>query len=750
MGLPTKPTLIADTLRRIYIGVIRQNWHVIPNRQIVELLGWDDRRFAFTLKEDDFLDHKLGPKPDCAELRYHEPTEAERRRASEIRGTLERYFGKTLTMPGEERFAFVRELSKPLDPPRFRDGWMVSGRSTAVNRATARVVARLDGADPRNVRPMVDASLPTGGYRIVTTRDAVSVTAHDESTLITAVRRIPSALATGGEVTGRVAWTPRYLYSYFALYGDPLLEPDLDPFPDGYLDRLSSVGINGVWLQGVLNTLAPSRRFPEFGSGWQTRLANLSRLVERAGRFGIRVFLYLNEPRALTSTFFDKHPTTRGARYQDTWAMCTSAPEVRGWLADSIRHVFREVRGLGGIFTISMSENHTNCFSHGGAWGKPLPKAGDCERCNRRGAVPVMAELMGMFRDAVRAESADAEILHWDWGWPADLSAALIPRLPKDVGLISISEWDQPVRRGGVVTKVGEYSMSVPGPGPRALANWEAARKRGVKAVARASFNNTWEISAVPYIPVPHLVLEHCENLRKSGVEGLMASWTCGGYPSPNLDAAQALYLDSEQPHDSILAEVAAHRFGRGRAQDAVEAWRTFSDAFREFPYGVHIYIMPTQHGPANLLRIRPTGHKPGMILFPHDAYKAWCGAYPPGVARAQFARLAEAWRPGLALIEKAAGVDSLDAAVARTCHNHFQSVANQLEFYILRDRATPDRARMRAILDDEIRLSVRQHRDARLHSEIGYEATNHYYYTPLDLAEKVLNCDLLRREAVL
>lgn len=450
MGLPPKPALTTDTLRRIYIGVIRQNWHVIPNRQIVELLGWDDRRFAFTLKEDDFLDHKLGPKPDCAELQYHDPTDAEQRRAAEIRATLEKHFGKALSMPGQERFAFVRQLSAPLDPPRLRDGWMVSGRSTAVNIATARVVATINGVEPRNVRPLVDGTLPEGAYKIVTTPDLVRVTAHDESTLLAAARRIPSAIADGGEVTGRVAWSPRYLYSYFALYGDPLLEPDLDPFPDGYLDRLSAVGINGVWLQGVLNTLAPSRRFTDFGAGWQTRLANLNRLVERAGRFGIRVFLYLNEPRAMTAPFFDKHPTLRGARYQDTWAMCTSAPEVREWLSESIRNVFRHARGLGGIFTISMSENHTNCFSHGGAWGKPLPKASDCDRCNRRGAVPVMAELMETFRDAVRAESPGAEILHWDWGWPADLSAALIPRLPKDVGLISISEWDQPVSRGGV------------------------------------------------------------------------------------------------------------------------------------------------------------------------------------------------------------------------------------------------------------------------------------------------------------
>ena len=57
--------------------------------------------------------------------------------------------------------------------------------------------------------------------------------------------------------------------------------------------------------------------------------------------------------------------------------------------------------------------------------------------------------------------------------------------------------------------------------------------------LAKVQFNNTWEISAVPYIPVPQLIVKHCENLRKAGVSGLMAAWTCGGYPSPNLLAAK-------------------------------------------------------------------------------------------------------------------------------------------------------------------------------------------------------------------
>jgi hypothetical protein len=49
----------------------------------------------------------------------------------------------------------------------------------------------------------------------------------------------------------------RIVYSYVAVYGDPLLDPKLNPYPDGLLERLSAVGINGVWLHVVLRDLAP-------------------------------------------------------------------------------------------------------------------------------------------------------------------------------------------------------------------------------------------------------------------------------------------------------------------------------------------------------------------------------------------------------------------------------------------------------------------------------------------------------------
>ena len=111
MGLPAKSLLSDDHLRRIYITVIRQNWHLLPNDQLIALLGWDRDKFEFTLKEDDFLDHKLGPKPRCERVRYRALSASEESRAAEVRQTVAKYFGDLASEPAEEPFAFIGRLT---------------------------------------------------------------------------------------------------------------------------------------------------------------------------------------------------------------------------------------------------------------------------------------------------------------------------------------------------------------------------------------------------------------------------------------------------------------------------------------------------------------------------------------------------------------------------------------------------------------------------------------------------------------
>ncbi|MFN7995562.1 MAG: hypothetical protein U0Q18_18270 [Bryobacteraceae bacterium] len=792
MGLPRKPVLTADQIERIYVTVIRQNWHVLPEDQITQLLGWDSNKLAFTLKEDDFLEVKLGPKPECPRLTYTPPSATERDGAARIARIVREVLGATANEPGEPPFHFISKLNDRTQLV-LRDrsvlpgageidltsGWRIATREeSAVARAAAgfgEYLGKAMGAslNAGGANIIQVESLPRGpgggAFRIEVSPTDVQVQGYGQEGVFDALNLLRDRMEERGgpflsigTIGRKAVWEPRYLYSFFALYGDPLMQPEIDPFPDGYLEKLARDGISGVWMQAVLNTLAPSARFPEFGAGSDVRLANLDKLVERVRQFGMKVYLYLNEPRAMPAAFFANRSGMRGVAEGSTYAMCTSVPAVREWIADSLAHITQRVPGLGGFFTITMSENLTHCFSHGASWGRGAPEAKGCERCSKRRSWEVIGELIQTFRDGIRRSGSSAELINWDWGWGDELARNLIPRLPADSRFLSVSEWEQPVHRGGRDTEVGEYSISVVGPGPRAQRNWAMARQHGIPVMAKVQFNSTWEISAVPYIPVTHLILRHCENLSRAGIAGLMASWTCGGYPSPNLDAAKAYYLEPRASRQQILESIAVRRYGRRAAPEMIEAWRCFSDAFEQFPYGVGIYTIPTQHGPANLLRFHPTAHSAAMILFPHDDLKAWCGPYTPEEVLGQFRKLADGWlqgltvfRAGLAKVASAKRIFAeTDLAVSETCYNHFRSVANQVEFYTLREKSArtdvkkPLFTRMRALAKDEIELARSQYRLARNHSVIAYEASNHYYYRPLDLLEKILNCrHLVERE---
>lgn len=548
----------------------------------------------------------------------------------------------------------------------------------------------------------------------------------------------------------------RYIYSYFGSFGDPLIDPSLDPYPDGLLERLAEMGVNGVWLHVVLRNLAPGGPdFPEFGKGCETRLANLNKLVERARRYGIGVYLYINEPRAMPREFFRDRPELAGTAEGDYVALCTSQPKVREWLSRALTHVFTEVPHLAGVFTITASENFTSCASHG--------RHQDCPRCRNRSADEIIAEVNATVEKGVHAANPDARVIAWDWGWHGHGDASsLIRLLPKSVWLMSVSEWAQPFQRGGVSGRVGEYSISVVGPGPRATQHWAVARQCGLKTAAKVQFNNTWEMSAVPFLPVLDLVAEHCSRLAHLDIDGTMLSWSLGGYPSPNLAAAYRFATDKEATVNSVLDAIAAQRYGAKAVPAARQAWTAFSTAFQEFPYdGQVLYNAPQQYGPSNLLYAEPTGYHSTMVGFPYDDLDGWRGPYPRQVFADQFAKVAEGWEQGLKafadVIEKSdqnkRATAEADFGLAVAVQLHFASVANQARFVMARDAYrkadTPQKRHeaaqaIQAILQRERDVARRLYAVSKADSRIGFEASNQYYYVPLDMVEKVINCEFL------
>jgi hypothetical protein len=687
MGLSGPPRITVEQQRRAALSIIKRNWHLLSYEQLLQLLGWTAEEMAFSLREDDFLFVKLGNlKPQCEPLRYGSPDAPAQTRAREIVGTLRAEFPAGVGEPEQPLFEFVKELSRP---------------------------------------PKAGVSRPAGAS----------------------------------------AFSPRYCYSYFALYGDPLLDPTLDPYPDGYLARLAASGVDGVWLQAVLTRLAPFPWDARQSKDYETRLKNLRLLVERARRHGVRVYLYLNEPRSCPVSFFAARPNLKGVAEGDFAALCTSVPEVREYLSSAVESICRAVPGLGGFFTISGSENLTNCWSHGG--GK------SCPRCGQRPPAEVIAEVNGTFYEGIRRAGNAQTLIVWDWGWQDGWVESIIAQLPNEARFMAVSEWGMPINRGGVATTVGEYSISTIGPGERARHNWEFARAKGLRTVAKVQCGCTWELSAVPYIPALANVARHAANLRGLGVNGLMLGWTLGGYPSPNLEVVAelgAVSADGATPDpDSAMARVAQRRFGADLAPHVVAAWQEYSAAFSEFPFhGSLVYSAPMQVGPANPLWGEPTGYHASMVGFPYDDLDAWRAVYPPEVFIGQFEKVATGFehahanmaaafqtcRSKLTAEQKATTLQELNVGEAAAIH--FRSVANQARFVMERRRLKEAKSpasvqsacgELERLLRAEIELARRLHAVQSRDSRIGFEASNQYYYVPMDLAEKVVNChDLLTR----
>ena len=536
----------------------------------------------------------------------------------------------------------------------------------------------------------------------------------------------------------------RMVFSYNAVYGDPLMEPAQSSYSEELLSRLSSLGVNAVWVHSVLRSLvAPDGPFPG-DDDHQTRIESLNTLVNRAAKYGIKVMMYVNEPRALPSSWFDtpERKSLQGVAEGDLWTLCTSDPRVTKWLTDSFEKVFTSVPGLGGVFIISMSENLTNCASH--------HHENQCDRCSERPHDEIVAEVNNAIAEGVLKGNPDAKVLVWDWGWRDWYAKSIIDRLDKRCVLMSVSEWSLPIERGGVATRVNEYSISSVGPGPRALEHWKFAKEAGLRTAAKVMVNACWELSAIPVIPAMDLIAAHARNLSEIGVKDVMMSWSVGGYPSVNLAVFKRIMSD----HGTSLDDLAAEFYGERSGAKVREAWKVFSEGFSEYPHDIStLYNGPQQVGPANLFYPEPTGWKATMVGFPYDDLQTWRSIYPTDVYIDQNRKVAEGFERGAGILA-AALEEETDPAVrslietdlrrAKGICCHFRSIVNQASFVLARDSG--DKEAVTKAVEDEL-ANVREFIPlAAADPTFGYESSNHYFYVRQDLLEKIINLNSIQK----
>ena len=524
----------------------------------------------------------------------------------------------------------------------------------------------------------------------------------------------------------------RISYLYDLPYGDPLADDTLSAFPESKLRSYARAGINGLWFQALLYKL-----FPVDGATPESErmLGNLQRLCRRAARFHLKFYLYFNEPRMATPEVFGtldgrRHDPAVSSRYD--W-LCTSVPAVRHYLFESFRSLFSSVPELGGVIMITRSENQTHCCSHQDG------RHESCPLCSGRSVSDVVAELLNTVYAGMTAGSRNARLLAWTWSW--DEPEKNIAALADGITVLQTSEKGVVTDCFGVPGEIRDYSVGWPGPSADAIKNWNAARKYGLHdCAAKIQINNSWECSAVPYIPVFRLVEQHIASLRKCGVSDFMISWTLGGAPSP---MAALLLLPRE--------EVVRRLYGDTASSAILEADEYFCEGLHHFPRnGTNcIYTGPTNYGPMNLLWEKPTGRLPTMLGFPYDALACWRRPFPEDIFARAFREMCLAWEKGLEILnhmeEGSFAPEHLRNFLelkrfALAVYTHFKSSSNQIAFIISRDQGVFDRS----AVENEIVLAKTLLRLQKEDPRIGFEASNHYFYTPNALMEKVLSCQLM------
>ena len=165
----------------------------------------------------------------------------------------------------------------------------------------------------------------------------------------------------------------RMIYSFCGLYASALARDISLSFPDTLLESYKNTGVNAVWLPACLYQLTEFPFDKKYSQGYIVRRENLKKLVKTAKKYGIKVFLYLNEPRCMPLDFFDSNPDLLGSRSDFYGTLCSGDKRVDEYLRSSVLDICSDIPDLGGFFLITCSENLTHCKSNKGIT--------ECEKC---------------------------------------------------------------------------------------------------------------------------------------------------------------------------------------------------------------------------------------------------------------------------------------------------------------------------------------------------------------------------------
>lgn len=606
-------------------------------------------------------------------------------------------------------------------------------------------------------------------YELTVTAESTQITAADGDGLRRGIYALEDKLS---EAPGRHAATGQWRAKPFIkhrisrcffgpTYRPPLcvdeLTNDIDYYPEGYLDRLAHEGVNGLWLTMYFKDL-PSSLFPENGKDSEKRFAKLRDTVRRCGRYGIKIYVFLSEPKYINYTWktysskdLEAYPELISWE-EDGWNMfCTCNETARTYLREGISTIFHNVPELGGAINIMRGEDNACCsgahLSRGHRPGKTCPV------CAAKGEAKEFRELAELYTNAMHTYNPNAEFIGWFYApVQRDGSAAskrfleVAQAWPDESTIMFNFESGGKLMQEGKQRIVFDYSLAYVGPSKL----FEDVSNVTVKTGAKLQVGCSHEDAAVPFIPVPENLYEKYKFMHEHGVSTVMQCWYFGNYPGLMNQAAGQLSFEPfpENPMEFLTA--LAKPQWRMDAPVVAKAWHTFSMAYRMFPgnlafawYGpLHnsiawpLYLYPVDQpiAPSWILGQFPqvSGDRIGETLgFHHNLTEA----------RNLCFAMRDRWAEGLSYLNSL--TDSYkddperlaDIRLAQAVGLQMESAANLLQFYWLRENMLYHKqdnlAEMKAIVFDEISNTKRMHALCLVDPRLGYhsEAEGYLFY---------------------
>lgn len=474
-------------------------------------------------------------------------------------------------------------------------------------------------------------------------------------------------------------------------------------YTDEILTDIAGNGFNGIWLDAHLYDLVRHAEFPEFGLFAEQHIEALSRLIDKAAKHGIKVWLCMQPGRGVSENdhaFWEKHSDIAGTRhpihtkswgakgdkeYTEIISLCTSTAPVKRYLEEAFAELGKCLPGLGGCILITASEFPAHCFTFRQSAEKT------CPRCEARRIVNVISEVVTLAAQGLRSTNPQAEIIAWDWGW-GEHAPDIVPELPKDV--ILMPNFESGCRRtvcGRENVLINEYSLSCPGPSPRFVKEIEQAEKQGMRWMARLQLGTTHELATVSNLPVLATLFEKASFLRKRRSAGFMGCWNFGNMFSANTSAFN-FFLSDKAPEDchQALCAFAKQYFVGADEEKAAQAWESLSQALSNYyPFdNDFMYVGPVNWSAGYFSPPGPMQGKGGLSFscrLGNERGDDFSGAFEKFSLQEilpYMEKLADAWEKGAALLDEAlenatcahaeeelSAVHTASAVFRSTCH---------------------------------------------------------------------------------